>query len=139
MQTTLTPIAQVNSFRPTILVIENNEDNLFYISTALKLFHCHCLTTQNAMMGLSLAQQEQPDLILIDVEMTQMNGIELLKTLRMDWLTRSIPAVAITALAKAQDTEKLIEAGFNDCLVRPYLPKELENIIRSQMANKSLC
>jgi CheY-like chemotaxis protein len=129
MYTTLTTVSQENLSPATILVIEDDEDNLIYISMALSLFNYHCLIAKNALKGLSLAQQWQPDLIMLDVRMPQINGLELLKTLRLDWLTRTIPVIAVTALAGEKEQKMIMNAGFNGCLLKPYLLEELENII----------
>lgn len=137
MYTTLTPISKETSFPATILVVEDDEDNLTYISTALNLFNYHCLTAKNALTGLSLAQQWQPDLILLDVRMPQISGLELLTILRLDWLTRAIPVIAVTALAGEREQEMIMNAGFDGCLLKPYLLEELENIIYSHIANPS--
>jgi CheY-like chemotaxis protein len=135
MYTTLTSISQENSFQATILVVEDDQDNLTYISTALSLFNYHCLIAENALTALSLAQQRQPDLILLDVRMPEISGIELLKILRLDWLTKSIPVIAVTALAGDREQEMIKNAGFDGCLVKPYLLEELEQIVYSHISN----
>lgn len=139
MYTTLTPVSQENLFQATILVVEDDEDNLIYISTALSLFNYHCLIARDALTGLSLAQQWQPDLILLDVRMPQINGLELLKILRIDWLTRKIPVIAVTALAGVREQEMITSAGFDGCLIKPYLLEQLQDIICLHMSKKSSC
>ncbi|NJK55908.1 MAG: response regulator [Pleurocapsa sp. SU_5_0] len=139
MYTTLTPVSQDSSFQSTILVVEDDEDNLIYISTALSLFNYHCLIARDALTGLSLAQQWQPDLILLDVRMPQINGLELLKILRIDWLTRKIPVIAVTALAGAKEQEMITSAGFDGCLIKPYLLEQLEDIVCFHISKKSSC
>ena len=134
-----TPILATIPCQPTILAIEDDEDNLLYISSALNLFNYRCLTASNAMLGLSIAQRWQPDLILLDVKMPHISGIELVKILKIDWLTRKIPVVAVTALAREKEKRIILDAGFRDYLLKPYLLKELENIICSNITNTSLC
>jgi CheY-like chemotaxis protein len=133
MHTTVTPVVQESLSQATILVVEDDEDNLIYISTALILFNHHCLIARDALTGLSLAQQWQPDLILLDVKMPQINGLELLKILRLDWLTRKIPVIAVTALAGKREQEMIISAGFDGCLIKPYLLEQLDDIVCSHI------
>jgi CheY-like chemotaxis protein len=139
MHTTLTTVSKENSSPATILVVEDDEDNLIYISMALSLFNYHCLIAKNALSGLSLAQQWQPDLIMLDVRMPQINGLELLKTLRLDWLTRTIPVIAVTALAGEREQEMIMNAGFDGCLLKPYRLEELEHIICAHLSHASQC
>ena len=129
----LTPNITKNSNRPTILAIEDDEDNLMYIASALQLFNYHYLSACNARMGLSLAQEQQPDLILLDIRMPQISGIELVKILRLDWLTQKIPIVAVTSLAREKEIKLILDAGFNDYLVKPYLLEDLETVICSNI------
>lgn len=137
MYTTITPVVRENSCQTTILVVEDDEDNLIYIATALTLFNYRCLSAKTALTGLSLAQQWQPDLILLDVRMPQIDGLELLKMLKLDLLTKAIPIIAVTALAGKREQKMIVDAGFDGCLIKPYLLEELEDIICSHIFNKS--
>ena len=71
----------------------------------MNLFNYRCLTAKEAILALSLAQEEQPDLILLDIGLPKIDGIDLLKILKIDWLTRTIPIVAVTALAGKEGQE----------------------------------
>lgn len=134
----LTPSGSKKHQSATILIVEDDEDNLLYLTSALDLFSYHCLAARDGASGLSLAQTNQPDLILLDIKMPQISGIELVKTLKMDWLTRSIPVVAITALAREQEKNSILAAGFDDYLVKPFLLEDLEQAICSHLVCKHL-
>ena len=82
------------------------------------------------MLALSLAQQEQPDLILLDLQLPQINGIKLLGALKIDWLTRNIPIVAITTL-KAEKEKNILDAEFDGYLFPPYTHANLQKAIAS--------
>ena len=132
----LTPSA-TRITQPTVLAIEDNEDNLIYLASALELFKYNCLTARDAVSGLSLAEQWQPDLILLDVKMPHISGIELVKTLKLNLLTKAIPVIAVTALASQKQKKLILAAGFSDYLLKPYLLEELAAIICSHIANSA--
>ncbi|MEM8718009.1 MAG: response regulator [Cyanobacteria bacterium P01_G01_bin.39] len=134
----LTPSGSKRHEQTTILIVEDDEDNLLYLTSALGLFNYHYFAAKDAISGLSLAQTKQPDLILLDIKMPQISGIELVKTLKMDWLTRSIPVVAITALAREQEKNSILAAGFDGYLVKPFLLEDLEQAICSHLVCKHL-
>ena len=131
----LTRIDRHSNYQPTVLVVEDNEDNLIYISTALALLNCHSIITKDAIKSLSLAQENQPDMIILDIKMPKLSGIDLINLLKLDWLTRNIPVIAVTALAREQEKKLILDAGFNDYLVKPFLIEDLEQIICSHILN----
>lgn len=134
MHSTTAPIKKTVFSQPKVLVLEGDRDNLIYLVNTLKLLDCDCPTASEAMLALSLAQQEQPDLILLDLQMPQINGIELFKTLRIDWLTRDIPVVAITS-AIAGETKAILDAGFDGYLLKPHTLRDLEKAIANHLPN----
>lgn len=117
------------TYQPTILIVEDNPEDLYYLATSLQLFDCNFIAADNAMTALSAAQREQPDLILLDIRLPHINGIELLNILRTDWLTRNIPVVAVTGLAEADEQRRIADVGFDCCLIKPYLLEDLRNVI----------
>lgn len=133
----LTQINRHNNHQPTILVVEDNEDNLLYIYTALALFDCYSITTQDAIKSFSLAQKHQPDLIILDIKMPKLSGIDLIKILKLNWLTCNIPVIAVTALDREEEKELILDAGFSDYLLKPYLLEDLEQIIYTHLLNCS--
>lgn len=130
MQTSKPSIRQ-RVAQPKILVVEDNEDNLVYITYALALFKYHYLVTQNAHEGLFLAQEYQPDLIILDIKMPQISGIDLIKMLRSQDKLSQTPVVAVTALATESEKELIFNAGFNGYLVKPYFLDDLKQTICS--------
>lgn len=80
--------------------------------------------------ALSLLRQNQYQLILLDLQMSHFNGLELLNQIKQaDCINNNTPVIAITAYVQSQQQKKLIEAGFDDCLIKPVLLDQLEKIL----------
>ena len=75
--------------------------------------------------------KDLPDIILLDVVMPKMNGLEITRIIKQDLKISHIPIIAVTGLTKAEDKNKLIEGGFNDYICKPYLIEELESKVYS--------
>lgn len=115
--------------KPTILVVDDDEDNLLLLSYALEPLNCAVLTATDGVSALSLCRTYRPNLILLDVLMPCMNGTEVVSQLRKDPLIKTTPVIAVTALAVAKDRERLLLAGFNDYISKPYMLEDLEALV----------
>lgn len=134
---TLTPIDKYsNELQLTILVVEDDEDNLIYISSAFALLNCHCISIQDPQKCLALAQKYQPDLIILDIKMPILSGIELIQMLKLNLLTQNIPVIAATALAREKEKRLIMNAGFSHYLLKPFLLEDLEEIVHSQISKQ---
>jgi CheY-like chemotaxis protein len=110
----------VDDFVHTILYIEDNPENMSLMETIIgQLTNTKMLTAYNAELGIDLAKRNRPDLILMDLNLPGINGIEALKQLRKKAQTRDIPVIAITAAAMPKDIEKGIKAGFREYITKP--------------------
>ena len=103
----------------TVLVVEDNALNLKLVRDVLGHAGYRVLEAGDAEHGIALARQEAPDLILMDVQLPGIDGIEALGRLRTDPMTSSIPVVALTALAMREDRERCLAAGFDGYLEKP--------------------
>ncbi|MBW4544799.1 MAG: response regulator [Symplocastrum torsivum CPER-KK1] len=119
-----------------VLVVDDDEDNLLLLAYALEPLGCIVVTATDGMRGLLLAQTYQPDLILLDVLMPYMDGIEVVTQLRKDSSTKSIPVIAVTALALKEDQERLLKAGFNDYIIKPYFIEDIEATVQRHLCQK---
>ncbi|MEM8829110.1 MAG: response regulator [Cyanobacteria bacterium P01_G01_bin.19] len=124
--------------KPTILVVENDEDNLIYISQAIALLGYRSITSQDSRNCLDLVLKHRPDLIILDIKMPYLSGIDLVKMLRANWLTRNIPVVAVTALTKDRDKKLILNVGFKAYLIKPFYLEDFEQIVVSNIA-KDFC
>jgi CheY-like chemotaxis protein len=110
--------------RQVILIIEDNARNLKLARDILNHVGYRTLEAENAEDGLALARAQQPDLVLMDVQLPGMDGVEALGRLRTDPLTADIPVVALTAFAMRDDRDRLLAVGFDAYLEKPLNVRE---------------
>ena len=107
-----------------ILIVEDNEKNRRLARDILQVKGYRILEAETAEIGLELVPKERPDLVLMDIQLPGMNGIQALKKLREDAATRAIPVLAFTASVMPQDRREIMEAGFDGFLAKPINLKE---------------
>lgn len=120
----------------TILVIEDNEKNRKLARDVLAFRGYRVVEAGTAEDGLRLAGESPPDLVLMDIHLPGMSGIEALAELRAKESTRSIPVLAFTASVMSQDRHTITSAGFDGFLSKPIAIKELGDTIASALANR---
>ena len=108
----------------TILVVEDNPANMRLAVLLLKNAGYDVLTETSAEAGLATARAARPDLILMDIQLPGMDGLAAIAQLRRDDITRSIPVIALTALAMKGDEERIRAAGFDAYIGKPMRYKE---------------
>src|SRR5712691_2077773 len=96
-----------------ILIVEDNEKNRKLERDILQFHGYQTVEAENAEEGIGLAQVTPPALVLMDIQLPGMNGIEALQHLRADPWTRAIPVIARTASAMTHDRQKIMAAGFD--------------------------
>lgn len=121
---------QVIETLPLILLVDDNRDNLWLIEKALESLECEILTANNGEVAISLAQTHKLALILLDIMLPDIDGIEVITRLKQDHQTKLIPIIAVTALARSEDKEKILMAGCDSYLSKPYLLEELEKKVQ---------
>ena len=110
--------------RDVILIVEDNARNLKLARDILNHVGYRTLEAENAEDGLALARAERPDLVLMDVQLPGMDGVEALGRLRTDPMTADIPVVALTAFAMRDDRDRLLAVGFDAYLEKPLNVRE---------------
>lgn len=106
-----------------ILLIEDNPANLELMSYLLGAFGYTALTAADGAEGLAAVRRELPDLVVCDVQLPTRSGFEIAQTLKSDPALRTIPILAVTALAMVGDREKALAAGFDGYLAKPINPE----------------
>ena len=111
-----------------ILIVEDNDKNLKLVRDLLQFKGYRTIEAITAEQGIDLAAEHRPDLILMDVQLPGMDGVEALGRLKADPGTAAIPVVALTAFAMKDDRERF--AGFDGYLVKPINIRELPDQVR---------
>jgi two-component system cell cycle response regulator DivK len=110
---------------PLILIVEDNENNKKLLRDVLRHRGYRVAEATTAEEGNAIAAEQNPALILMDIQLPGMNGIEALACLRADTRTQHIPVVAVTASAMDEDRTRIMAAGFNAYQRKPISVKEL--------------
>jgi len=105
-----------------ILLVEDNEDNAFLFRSLLSLRDYELKEASTGLEGIKLAKTELPDLILMDIQLPDINGLEATKQIR-EALGDGVQILAVTSYAMAGDSEKCLEAGCNGYLEKPINPE----------------
>ncbi len=105
-----------------VLVIEDIPENMRLFRAVLRMEGAQILEAEGARAGIEMAQNEQPDMILMDIQMPEMDGLEATKLLRADPQTCDIPIVAVTASVMDTDRHKTLEAGCDGHIPKPIDP-----------------
>lgn len=116
--------------RPLVLAVDDNEDNLGLINFTLDLFGFAFISAEDGQTTLKLARTHQPDLILLDIMLPDLDGIEVVRLLKQEEGTKSIKIIAVTALAREEDRNRILEAGCEDYISKPYMVDDLEALLR---------
>ncbi len=103
-----------------ILVVDDNDMNLFLLSKILELEGYQVTTAQNGIEAIQLAAQKMPDLALLDVMMPEMDGYELCRKMRQPPFSTKIPIVMLTAMNSETERAQALEAGANDIWSKPF-------------------
>ena len=112
-----------------ILYVEDNEDNVYMLKNRLSRAGFTVIVATDGTQGVTMATSEQPDLILMDITLPDINGEEATRRLKADPTTKSIPVIALTANAMASDRERAIAAGCDEFETKPVdMPRLLGKI-----------
>ena len=120
----------------TVLVVEDNPLNRKLVRDVLGHAGFRILEAGDAEHGIALARSERPDLILMDIQLPGINGVQALSRLRSDAATAAIPVVAVTAFAMKDDRERFLSAGFHGYLEKPISVTALPGQIAALMAGR---
>jgi len=103
----------------TVLIVEDNELNMKLFHDLLEAHGYNILETRDGMDALKIAREQHPDLILMDIQLPEVSGLEVTKWIKEDDNLKSIPVIAVTAFAMKGDEEKIREGGCEAYIAKP--------------------
>ena len=118
----------------TILVVEDNDKNRKLVRDVLTFKGYSVLEAETGEEGVRLARERAPKLVLMDIQLPGINGIEALHQLRADDATRAIPVIAVTASAMDRDRQKIMAAGFDGYQSKPLNVREFVAAVEAMLA-----
>ncbi|MHB1400434.1 MAG: response regulator [Trichloromonadaceae bacterium] len=107
---------------PIVLIIEDNEQNIYLATFLLKNSGYQVVQARSGEEGLTQSQKTRPDLILLDIQLPEMDGYEVVRRLKSQPATAAIPVVAVTSYAMAGDREAILAAGCHGYVEKPIDP-----------------
>ena len=116
--------------RKTVLIVEDNELNMKLFHDLLEAHGYDIIGTRNGIEALDLARRHRPDLILMDIQLPEVSGLEVTKWIKDDPELRSIPVVAVTAFAMKGDEERIRQGGCEAYLSKPISVAKFIDTVR---------
>jgi len=121
-----------------VLIVEDNPANMTLAVFLLQSAGHSVLSASDAEAGLTMARDQQPHLILMDIQLPGMDGLEAIAQLKRDPATRAIPVIALTALAMKGDEERIRAAGCEGYIAKPLAYRDFLATISAQLATPAL-
>lgn len=112
----------------TVLIVEDNDLNMKLFHDLLEAHGYNTIQTKDGMEALRLAREHSPDLILMDIQLPEVSGLEVTKWIKEDETLKSIPVIAVTAFAMKGDEEKIREGGCEAYIAKPI---SVENFLKT--------
>ena len=121
----------------TILLVEDDPDIRHLVSYKLTKGGFHVVEAPDGPAALRAARENPPDLVLLDVRMPRMSGIEVCRELRAGPLGATVPIIMLTARSRPQDLEQGFAAGATEYIVKPFSPRDLQERVEAALARVS--
>ncbi|MCB1651304.1 MAG: response regulator [Alphaproteobacteria bacterium] len=117
----------------TVLIVEDNELNMKLFHDLLKAHGIQTVETNDGRNVVDMARAHKPDLILMDIQLPEISGLEVTKTLKADEDLKSIPVIAVTAFAMKGDEQKIREGGCEDYISKPISVSRFMEVVESYL------
>ncbi|PZQ47422.1 MAG: two-component system response regulator [Micavibrio aeruginosavorus] len=117
----------------TVLIVEDNELNMKLFRDLLEAHGIATLETRNGMEVLGIAREKKPDLVLMDIQLPEVSGLDVTKWLKNDEALKSIPVIAVTAFAMKGDEEKIRQGGCEDYISKPISVSRFLEVIQTYL------
>ena len=116
-----------------VLIVEDDEASRYLAKRVVEHMGHEVMTATDGVDGLASARREHPDLLLLDLRMPGMNGLDVVREIRSDPSLRALPVIAVSANNSSEDREAALAAGCDDFVVKPYQPEDLRAAIRRRL------
>jgi len=120
-----------------VLVVEDNELNRRLLEVRLEIHGYEALTTSMGAAALDIAREQQPDLILMDIQLPDIPGTEAIRRLKADEQTRDIPIIAVTAFAMSYEKANILASGCDAYITKPFRAEELAELMERYTGHQS--
>ncbi len=117
-----------------ILIVEDNANNLYLMEFLLHSANIATCNARNGRQAVEMSKTEQPDLILMDIQMPEMDGIEATRLIKADAATKDTPIIGVSSFASNESRRLAIESGMMDYITKPILPAEFLPLIKTYLA-----
>lgn len=121
---------------PLVLVIDDDVDSLVLMCHVLEKFACTPLCETNGQAALDAIDRYKVDLIILDIRLPEVCGLEIMRSLKRHDVTRTVPIVVVTALATQKDRQEVLCVGCDHYITKPYLLQNMERIMNSYLLCK---
>ena len=116
-----------------ILIVEDNDNNLYLTEFLLHSANIATCNARNGKQAVEMSKTEQPDLILMDIQMPEMDGIEATRLIKADNATKGIPIIGVSSFASNESRILAMEAGMKDYITKPILPTEFLPLVKAYL------
>ncbi len=120
-----------NQAEPTVVIDDDNPENLALLAKLQKSRSYRVLPARDGRLGLGLVRSNQPDIVLSDIMMPDLDGFEICRQLKKDPATRDIPVVFLTALQESENKLKEFEPGGLDYITKPFCEEDAQALVRA--------
>jgi len=120
-----------------ILIVEDNEKNRTLVKDVLEYHGYEVIEAGNGKEGIKIAKENNPDLILMDIQMPVMSGYDAIKILKNNPETKDIKIIALTSFAMKGDKEKIMDEGFDDYIAKPIDIRRLPELVKEALEVKN--
>lgn len=127
----MSAVTKPNGLQPTILIVDDFDDTRLLLRTWLQKKGFRIIEAEDGNQAVSQAESQRPDLIIMDVEMPELDGLSATRKIRLLPGFQTLPIVAVSAYGADQFRNEALAAGCNDYVSTPFEPDELEKLIRA--------
>jgi two-component system cell cycle response regulator DivK len=120
--------------QPLILIVEQSLHDLELLNSHLGILNFSCICTKQGVRAVMLAQTHQPDVIMLDMMLSNLSANRVIHDLKHDSKTATIPIIAVTPLRMKQNHESMMLKGFDDCITKPYDFNQVEVVINRHIS-----